>query len=183
LSPGGEGVDADFTPDVLLSDGDVVESDGWALTARHTPGHFGNHLSFLMGDVALTGDHLMGWATSLVSPPDGDLTDFMASCAKLSQTTMVRALPGHGAPIEDAQTRLADLIAHRKGREAGVRQHLSQVGPSTVAEISSALYTDTPTPLLPMAQRNVLAHLIDLTNRGIARPDDALSADATFRLS
>ncbi|MBT8411798.1 MAG: MBL fold metallo-hydrolase, partial [Octadecabacter sp.] len=80
LMGGGEGVDPTFAPDILVADGDTITGDGWALTALHTPGHFGNHLSFLWGDVAFTGDHLMDWATSLVSPPDGDLTDFMASC-------------------------------------------------------------------------------------------------------
>lgn len=176
---GGEGVDVAFAPDEVLSDGDVLAGDGWALTARHTPGHFSNHLSFLWGDAAFTGDHLMGWATTLISPPDGDLTAFMASCALLQSTSMTRAYPGHGAPLPDAQARLSDLIAHRRSRESEIRSALTDT-PATPASLTAAIYTDLPAPLRPMAERNVLAHLIDLTNRGLAAPEGPLSATAIF---
>lgn len=179
---GGEGVDLDFAPDVLLTTGDVVRGDGWALDVLHTPGHFGNHLSFIWGDAAFSGDHLMGWASSLVSPPDGDLTDFMASCHALAATGIARAYSAHGAPILNAQSRLSDLIAHRRAREAAIIAGLRH-GPATPAALTAAIYTDIAPALIPMAVRNVLAHLIDLTTRGIAAPQGALSATAKFALT
>ncbi|SMX31809.1 MBL fold metallo-hydrolase [Octadecabacter ascidiaceicola] len=179
---GGEGVDHDFKPDILLSDGEVIDGGDWHITARHTPGHFGNHLSFLWGNAAFTGDHMMGWASSLVSPPDGDLTDFMASCAALSKTAMSRAYSAHGAPILDAQSRLADLVAHRLGREAEILAALRK-GPATPAELTNRIYKDIANPLIPMAQRNVLAHLVDLTQRHKASSMGPLSATAQFVLT
>ena len=179
---GGEGVDHDFKPDVQLTDGEVINGDGWQLTAMHTPGHFGNHLSFLWGNAAFTGDHLMGWASSLVSPPDGDLTDFMASCAVLSKTTMTRAYSAHGAPILDAQSRLADLVSHRLTREAEILAAL-RTGPATPADLTTRIYHDVAKPLLPMAQRNVLAHLVNLTQRKKAQPISPLSAATQFVLT
>lgn len=179
---GGEGVDHDFAPDVMLASGDVVQGDGWALDVLHTPGHFGNHLSFIRDDIAFTGDHLMGWASSLVSPPDGDLTDFMASCHALAGTGITGAYAAHGAPILDAQSRLSDLIAHRLSREAAIIAAL-QHGPATAAALTATIYTDIAPALIPMAMRNVLAHLIDLTTREIAAPQGPLSSTAKFALT
>ena len=179
---GGEGVDLNFKPDVLLTSGDIIDGGGWQLTALHTPGHFGNHLSFLWGNAAFTGDHMMGWASSLVSPPDGDLTDFMESCTVLANSDMTRAYSGHGAPIQDAQSRLADLVSHRLGREAEILAALCN-GPATPSDLTAHIYRDVPKPLLPMAQRNVLAHLVDLTQRGKASPIGPLSATAQYVLT
>ena len=182
LMGGGEGVDPGFAPDILVADGDTITGDGWQLTGLHTPGHFGNHLSYLWGDVAFSGDHLMGWATSLVSPPDGDLTDFMASCTRLAATGMTRAHAGHGPPIAQAQVRLQALITHRKGRESQILAELTN-GPATPAAMTARIYTDVTPALLPMAQRNVLAHLVDLTTRGLAAPTGPLSATAHYHLA
>lgn len=179
---GGEGVDPDFTPDIALECGDRISGDGWHLNALHTPGHFGNHMCFNWGNAAFTGDHLMGWASSLVSPPDGDLTDFMASCAKLAKTDMTRAHSAHGAPICDAQKRLSDLVAHRLGREAEILAALA-AGPATPSALTSMIYTNVAPALLGMAQRNVLAHLVDLTTRQKAAPVGPLSATAHFTLT
>uniref|UniRef100_UPI003F6B289B MBL fold metallo-hydrolase n=1 Tax=Marivita sp. TaxID=2003365 RepID=UPI003F6B289B len=99
LMGGGEGVDHDFSPDIQLTDGETVSGGGWTLRALHTPGHFGNHLSFAWNDVLFCGDLVMGWASSLVSPPDGDLTDFMASCRRLRSQDWSVFHSGHGAPI------------------------------------------------------------------------------------
>ena len=178
---GGEGVDHTFQPDQTVTTGDQITGDGWTLDVLHTPGHFGNHLSFIWGDTAFSGDHLMGWASSLVSPPDGDLTDFMASCHALAATGITSAYCGHGAPITDAQTRLSDLIAHRTAREMGIRTALHS-GPATPQTLTQMIYTDVPKALLPMAERNVLAHLIDLTSRDIAAPIGALTAQSKFQL-
>ncbi|NBD29644.1 MAG: MBL fold metallo-hydrolase [Alphaproteobacteria bacterium] len=182
LVGGGEGVDTGFCPDEILADGDRIAGDGWALRALHTPGHMGNHLCFLWEDSAFSGDHVMGWASSLVSPPDGDLTDFMAGCARLAATGVARLWPGHGAPVADGQARIAELIAHRMAREAQIRAALDEA-PGTAAEITRRVYTDVPPALLVAAERNVLAHLIDLSGRGLARPETPLTASARFAVA
>ncbi len=178
LIGGGEGVDHDFRPDICLKDGETISGDGWRLTATHTPGHFGNHLTYLWGEDAFTGDHLMGWATSLVSPPDGDLTDFMASCRKLLKYPIKQGFCGHGAPIENVQNRLNTLISHREGREQDIRAALTE--PMTAQDLTALIYTDVGPQLLPMAERNVLAHLIDLLGRKLVAPEGPLSAYSKF---
>ena len=163
---GGEGVDAAFAPDERLPDGAELEVGGLALRVVHTPGHLGNHLCFLWGEALFTGDQVMGWAPSLVSPPDGDLTDFMASLDRLEALGPVRLYPGHGAPVADGRARIAELRAHRKGRERAILAALT-AGATSAPEITAAVYTDVPPALLPAAMRNVLAHLIDLEGRGL----------------
>ncbi|EDQ04735.1 Hydroxyacylglutathione hydrolase [Sulfitobacter indolifex] len=182
LMGGGEGVDHDFSPDHTLVDGDVLRGDGWALEALHTPGHIGNHLCLAWGDACLTADHVMGWATSLVSPPDGDLTDFMASCEKLAAREWRVFYPGHGAPVSDPNARLNWLVDHRRAREASILQALHD-GPATAEDLARVIYTETPPALLGAATRNVLAHLVDLTGRGRVAPQSALQADALFGLN
>ena len=179
LAGGGEGVEAGFAPDATLADGAEVAGDGWRLTALHTPGHFGNHLCFAAGDTLFTGDLVMGWASSLVSPPDGDLTDLMASCARLSGHRWHVMHPGHGAPIADPAARLAWLLAHRRSREAQIRAALAEA-PGTADALARRIYADTPPELLPAAARNVFAHLVDLAGRDLARPEGPLSAGAVF---
>lgn len=179
LIGGGEGVDAGFAPDLVLCDGERIAGDGWQITAHWTPGHFGNHLSFEIGESVLTGDLVMGWASSLVSPPDGDLTDFLRSCARLGTLAARRFLPGHGAMIENPKARLDWLTAHRIGREAAILETLT-LAPMTAAEITARVYADTPKNLLPAARRNVLAHLIDLMQKSRVAPIGTLQADAKF---
>ncbi|MEO1154757.1 MAG: MBL fold metallo-hydrolase [Pseudomonadota bacterium] len=179
LVGGGEGVDAGFQPDETLADGDRITGPDWALQAIHTPGHFAGHLSFALNDAVFTGDHVMGWASTLISPPDGDLTAFMASCDRLLARSDRVYYPGHGAPIPDARARTEWLVAHRKGREAQILEALTN-GPAGATTLATAIYTDTPPALLPAAVRNVLAHLIDLENRGRVYATPSLSADAEF---
>lgn len=178
---GGEGIDTAFQCDEVLSHGDTITGDGWELTALHTPGHIGNHLSFAWRDACFTADHVMGWASSLVSPPDGDLTDFMASCTLLQDQRWRVFYPGHGGQIDDPSTRLAWLIDHRNSREASIMAALKD-GPATATVLSAAIYKDTPTALLGAAKRNVLAHLIDLMGKDDVMPEGPLHADAPFRL-
>ncbi|MEL7091534.1 MAG: MBL fold metallo-hydrolase [Pseudomonadota bacterium] len=180
LAAGGEGVDTDFAPDQTLAHGAQVRGSDWTLDVIHTPGHMGNHISLGFGDACFTADHVMGWASSLVSPPDGDLTDFMASCAMLQARAWRIFYPGHGAPVSDPHARLDWLITHRRAREAAILDALG-AGPATAETLARSIYTDTPAALLPAATRNVLAHLIDLTGRNLAAPSDHLSATATFR--
>ncbi len=182
LAGGGEGVDPDFAPDILLADGDLVDGDEWQIRVLHTPGHFGNHLCLRHGDDLFSGDHVMGWASSLVSPPDGDLTDFMASTRRLTEIGATRALPGHGHPIEDLHSRLNWLIEHRLTREAQILAALA-AGPASCDALTSAIYTDVAPALLPAAARNVFAHLVDLSGRGLVSATPNLSVNAIFSIA
>lgn len=161
LIAGGEGIDATFAPDVTLADGETLAHGDWSLSAIHTPGHLSNHLCFAFGDVLFSGDHVMGWASSLVSPPDGDMAAYMASTRKLAAQNWSIIHSGHGDPITDPAARLDFLINHRATREAAVLAELAN-GPTTIAAITATLYADTPPALHPAAARNVLAHLLDL---------------------
>ncbi|PSL17296.1 MBL fold metallo-hydrolase [Shimia abyssi] len=179
LAGGGEGVDTNFRPDQTMREGDTVRGPDWSFEAIHTPGHFGNHLSFAMDDVCFVGDHVMGWASSLVSPPDGDLTDFMASCEKLRARDWRVFYAGHGAPIENPHERLNWLIAHRRAREAEILSALSKA-PASARALAEQIYTETPPALLGAATRNVFAHLVDLSGKSQTRPLGPLHSDAQF---
>ncbi len=181
LEDAGEGVEAGFAPDVALSDGTVIEAEGWALEALWTPGHLGNHMAFALGDIVFCGDLVMGWSSSLVAPPDGDLTDFMASCRRLRARGAKVFHSGHGAPIKDPMERLDWLLAHREGREASILGALRD-GPADAQTLARRIYTDTPVALLGAAARNVLAHLIDLHGRNLVVPDGNLTATSRFEL-
>jgi glyoxylase-like metal-dependent hydrolase (beta-lactamase superfamily II) len=179
LMGGGEGVDTDFSPDHLLADGARLSADGWEIEALHTPGHMSNHLSFAWGDTLFSGDLVMGWATSLVSPPDGDLTAFMASLRRLQDRPWSVFHPGHGAPVEAPAARLSELLTHRLSREAAILDALTG-GPATASALAERIYVDTPPALIPAATRNVLAHLIDLHVKSIVYPDGELHSNARF---
>ncbi|TCP42870.1 MBL fold metallo-hydrolase [Rhodovulum marinum] len=176
---GGEGVDTHFTPDARLADGETVAGDGWRVKAIHTPGHMGNHLSFAWQDAIFSGDHVMGWATSMVSPPDGDLAAFMASLDRLAARPEAVLYPGHGAPVANGPARIAKLIAHRRARGAQILAALA-AGPATPGQIARTVYADTPAALLPAATRNVLAHLIELADKSLATPEGEISAQARW---
>ncbi|WP_193141131.1 MBL fold metallo-hydrolase [Meridianimarinicoccus sp. MJW13] len=183
LAGGGEGVDTEFAPDRCLPDGAQVTGAGWTLTALWTPGHMGNHMAFLWDDILFTGDLVMGWASSLISPPDGDLAAFLSSCHRLRDLGSRILHPGHGLPVADPAARIDWLIAHRHAREA---QILSAIPPHGIglSALTRAIYDrETPAALMPAAERNVLAHLIDLTTRGKVQAAPNLSPSALFSLA
>ncbi|MFN3823848.1 MAG: MBL fold metallo-hydrolase [Pseudorhodobacter sp.] len=167
---GGEGVDAGFTPDRCLADGEVLETGAGQITAIHTPGHMANHLCFAWQDCLFTGDHIMGWSTSIVSPPDGDMAQYRASLRRVMAGDWRLALPGHGAPIADLRGRCTALLRHRAAREAAILAALG-ADPSSLEDLTARIYADTPQKLWPAAARNLLAHLIDLNDRGLVRAD------------
>ncbi|MBB97672.1 MAG: MBL fold metallo-hydrolase [Rhodobacteraceae bacterium] len=180
LGGGGEGLDAGFEPDITLADGARIEGAGWALDVIHTPGHLGNHISLGLGDLCFSGDHVMGWASSIVSPPDGDVGDFMTSCERLKERDWRIFYPGHGAPVTNPAARIDWLMDHRRKREAAILGALS-FSPSTPQVLAARIYTETPRRMLGMATRNVFAHLIDLTRKNMVKPDGDLSEKAVFR--
>ncbi len=179
---GAEGIDQNFSPNILISDDGEIHGVGWALRAIHTPGHLSNHLCFAWegNDSLFSGDHVMGWASTLISPPDGDLTAFMASLRTLQNRTEHTYYAGHGAPVFEAHNMLDYLLAHRLGREDQIMARL-QSAPRTVAELTAGIYTDVNPMLQGAASRNVLAHLIDLFERGLVTPEEAFSAQARFK--
>jgi hydroxyacylglutathione hydrolase len=179
---GGEGADAGFAPDRRLADGEAVAVGGRRLVALHTPGHLSNHLCFaLEGEgVLFTGDHVMTWASSLVSPPDGDMAAYMASLRRLAGRDDRLILPGHGRPSRDPARLIGWLIAHREGREAQILAALRE-GPATAEALARRLYADVDPRLLPAAARNVLAHLLALADEGRAVCAGPPTAEAPFR--
>lgn len=179
---GGEGVDAAFAPDRTLADGALIDTDAGPVEVLHTPGHMAGHLSFALGDVVFSGDHVMGWASTLISPPDGDLSAFRASCDRLLGRADRTYLPGHGAPIGDPQARLHWLLAHREEREAAILTLLGD-GPADAGALTQRIYADIPARMLPMAERNVLAHLIDLAEHSRVTATPRVGARATWQLT
>ena len=179
---GGEGTDESFAPDRRLADGEVVqgggprgtggvmagEDAGWAITALHTPGHMGCHLCLAWEGHLFTGDHVMGWSSTLVSPPDGHMGDYMASLDRIGASRWSSLLPGHGPAIADPAARIRDLRAHRMMRERQVRAALGPE-PLTPEAIATALYADLDPGLARAAARSTLAHLIHLEEQGLAR--------------
>lgn len=178
---GGEGLDLGFTPSRRLRDGDTVTGEDWSVQAIHTPGHLGSHLCFACEDVLFSGDHVMGWSTTVVSPPDGDMGAYMASLERMRGQHWTRLLPGHGDAIHDPQQRVQDLIQHRKGRETDILRALV-AGAQDSTALTRQIYTGLDAKLLPAARRNVLAHLIDLHDKGQVRSLGPLGPEAVFQL-
>lgn len=178
---GGEGRDTSFRPDQILRDGDRINSAEWSLQAVHTPGHMGNHLSFLWDDQLFCGDILLGWSSTLISPPDGDLVDYFRSLDRIAALSPRRLLPAHGDPIADPQRRIAELRAHRRNRSAEIMSALRD-GPADAATLAQRIY-DIPPQLLPAAARNVLAHLIALAELGAVNAAAPITAETEFSLA
>lgn len=181
LTGGGEGLDHSFTPDHCLTDGETLDLYGLQIEALHTPGHSANHLCFATDGLLFSGDLAMGWASSLVSPPDGDMGTYMASLRRLMARDWRQMLPGHGPVVEDAPLRLQELYRHREIREAEVLAALAPA-PADAATLARAIYRYTPPALLPAAERNVLAHLLDLADRNHVTTPLPISARSVFCL-
>ncbi|MES2540705.1 MAG: MBL fold metallo-hydrolase [Pseudomonadota bacterium] len=175
----GEGLDRAFAPDHRVVDGQTLHGPDWSLAALHTPGHLGGHLCFSLGDTLFSGDHVMGWSTSIVSPPDGDMGAYMASLAQLEDSPWQRFLPGHGAAVDHPTERVRDLIAHRLQRERQILEAL-ETGPARIPQLTARIYHDIPSHLVPAAARNVFAHLIDLASRSEVTATPSLLPDAEF---
>ena len=173
--------DTGHRPDVILGDGDVVDGDGWRIEAIATPGHTANHLAFALPDAGLifSGDHVMGWSTSIVAPPDGDMDDYMASLDRLAARPESRLLPGHGPPVEDAHARIAELRRHRLAREAAILDRI-HAGDTTIPAMVAAIYRDIDPGLHPAAARSVLAHLEVLVQRGDVFTDGLVNLGGRF---
>ena len=153
--------DVDFDPDTTLAHGDVVEGPGYTVEALHTPGHISNHLCFALAEesAVLSGDHVMGWSTTIIPPPDGDVAAYLDSLrVLLDRPQDERLYPTHGAPVDDHHTFVQALLDHRLAREAGIIGQLRD-GPKSARDIVSVLYADVRKELHKPAARSVLSHL------------------------
>ena len=182
-----EGGDMAFAPEVTLRDGDVVDGDGWSIGCVHTPGHTSNHLCFAFESqagrrVLFTGDHVMGWSTSVISPPDGDMASYMASLALLLDRDDSVYWPTHGPAIEEPKAHVRAFIAHRQERERQILDALA-AGPQRIAELVPGLYAGVHPGLHAAAARSVFAAMLLLVERGDVAPDGELTAGAMFRLA
>jgi glyoxylase-like metal-dependent hydrolase (beta-lactamase superfamily II) len=166
--------DTDYAPDRVLADGEAISGEGWTLHAVATPGHTSNHLCFALpeADALFTGDHVMGWSTTVVSPPDGDMAAYMASLDKLMQRTDRIYYPAHGDPVEQPQRFVRGLAGHRKQREGQILRLLGE-GEHEIPGMVGKMYVGVDPRLHLAAGRSVLAHLIDMETRGlVARSGD-----------
>jgi len=176
--------DMDFRPDHAMADGEVVSGDGFAIEAVATPGHTANHMAFALKgtDVLFSGDHVMGWSTTIVAPPDGAMTDYMDSLGKLTQRGETLYLPGHGGVIREAPRFVAGLILHRKAREASILHRLGK-GATDIATIVRAIYIGIDPRLINAAGFSVLAHMEDLVARGEVATEGPPSINGVYRLA
>jgi len=176
--------DRDFRPDVALKDGEVVSGDGWSIEAVTTPGHTANHMAYAFkeNNALFAGDHVMGWATSIVAPPDGAMSDYMASLQKLAKRSETIYFPGHGPAIHDAGRFVNDYILHRKAREASILHRLAK-GETDIPSIVRAIYIGIDPRLTGAAGLSVLAHMEDLVTRGLVATDGAPAIDGIYRLA
>lgn len=179
LTGGGEGIDTAFEPDQILQDNATVQTEVGEVRALWTPGHMANHLCFQWRDAVFCGDIVMGWASSLVSPPDGDLTAFLNSCDRLAALNARVFYSGHGDPILTPSARCRELIAHRQMRTKQILQTLTNA-PQSIPTLVQAIYADLPATMAPAAARNVLAHLIPLCDNGQAQAHPEIGHNASF---
>jgi glyoxylase-like metal-dependent hydrolase (beta-lactamase superfamily II) len=184
-----EGGDWDFVPDIVVRDGESVEGGGgtrggkWRFEAVHTPGHTSNHLCFALTDpgILFSGDHVMGWSTSVIAPPDGDMAAYMASLDKLLARRDSVYWPTHGPAITEPHRHVRAFIAHRREREAGIVDCLKS-GCETIDAIVERLYVGLNPALHRAAGRSVLAHLIDLIGRDIVSAEGSPTVTGRYRL-
>ncbi|QND52261.1 MBL fold metallo-hydrolase [Phyllobacterium sp. 628] len=173
--------DYDFVPDIIAADNSVIEGDGWAMRTIHTPGHTANHVAFALEgtDVLFSADHVMAWATSIVAPPDGSMSDYMASLDRLLERHDRVYLPGHGGAVTKPKTFVRGLKAHRKMRERAVLERV-KLGDRTIAEMVKVIYRETDPRLHGAAALSVLAHLEDLVARGRVYTEGNPSIDGIY---
>ncbi len=178
------GADRDFAPDVTVSHGDIIEGAGWRLEAVPTPGHTANHLAFAWPErrFSFVGDHVMGWSTSIVAPPDGSMIDYMDSLDRLAAREEDLYFSGHGAEISEGRRYVRFLIRHRKAREASILHRLAK-GETDIPTMVRAIYIGIDPRLTTAAGYSVLAHLEDLVARGVVATDGDPVITGMYRMA
>ncbi|MGH7027175.1 MBL fold metallo-hydrolase [Brevundimonas sp.] len=175
--------DADFKADVIITDGQRIEGDGWTIEAMATPGHASNHMAFVLREenALFSGDHIMGWSTTVVAPPDGDMTAYMASLDRVLARGFSTIWPTHGPAITQVAPFLKAYRHHRLEREAQIMARLA-AGDEAIAEMVPALYAAVDQRLWPAASLSVLAHLIALVDRGVVAASPQPVLEARYRI-
>lgn len=176
--------DDSFQPDAILTGGERIAGDGWTLEALLTPGHASNHMAFVLEEenALFSGDHVMGWSTTVVAPPDGDMADYMNSLDAVIARGFRTIWPTHGAPITEPEAFLQAYKSHRLAREAQVLERLAD-GPATIAQMVPILYATVDPRLWPAASLSVHAHLLKLAGEGRVLAEPAPELQATYRLA
>ena len=182
VNPFAESSDTDFIPDLALVDGQTVEGDGWRLTAVHTPGHTANHAAFALEDTGIlfSADHVMAWATSIVAPPDGAMSDYMASLDRLLERSDRLYLPGHGGPVTEPQAFVRALRTHRRLRERAVLERIRK-GDRLIGDMVKVIYATTDPRLHGAAALSVLAHIEDLVEKRLIATDGPPKLSGEYR--
>jgi hydroxyacylglutathione hydrolase len=171
-----------LAPDIALGDKQSIRVGDWEIEGIATPGHTADHMAFALPGrgIVFSGDHVMGWSTSIVSPPEGSMAAYLASLRHLLDRPESRYLPGHGGPVAEAADHVRSLLAHRAAREAAIIGELDR-GERTIAEIVRAVYRDVDPGLHAAAAMTVFAHLEDLVLRGRAATDGAPMIGGRYR--
>jgi glyoxylase-like metal-dependent hydrolase (beta-lactamase superfamily II) len=175
---GGEFVDRDFVPDIPLADGERLEGDGWAFSSLHTPGHAPDHLCFALEgtDILFSGDHVMGWNTSVVAPPEGNMGAYIRSLERLTELSYGVYFPGHGGQVQEPIRLVKAYLLHRRMREQAILECIRK-GTDTARAIVPVVYKGLDPRLLNAASLSVLAHVEHLMDRGLVRCEPPLSPD------
>jgi glyoxylase-like metal-dependent hydrolase (beta-lactamase superfamily II) len=175
------GGDMEFIPDIALKDRDVVKGENWTINCVHTPGHTSNHLCFHLDEenVLFPGDHVMGWSTTVVSPPDGNMSEYMDSLRKLAERNDRIYYPTHGAPIASPQRFVRAIIVHRKMRESQILDCLDKEL-LTISAMVEHMYKGLDHRLIGAAQHSIFAHIIDLSNRGVIKSKNKISIRSEY---
>ena len=178
------GDDDNFTPDVDVCKGGVIEGAGWTLEAIPTPGHTSNHICYALRqeNVVFSGDHIMGWSTTVISPPDGDMGDYFASLELIKARGFATLWPTHGPPVREVGSFVQAYIDHRKAREAQIIGALAQ-GCTRIKAMVPVLYKDVDPRLHPAAAHSVLAHMIQLVRDGRVLCDGEPGLDSDYRVA
>jgi glyoxylase-like metal-dependent hydrolase (beta-lactamase superfamily II) len=180
---GGHGRQPAFHPDIRLGDGDRLDGEGWALEAIHTPGHLPDHLCLALAGtgIVFSGDHVMGWNTSVVAPPEGRMGDYNRSLERLAARADDNLyLPGHGGRVEQPQRVAKAYLLHRRMREQAIHDAIAQ-GATTIKAVVDRVYAGLDPRLVPAAAMSVLAHVEHLEERGLIRPSDPLTMDSALK--
>jgi glyoxylase-like metal-dependent hydrolase (beta-lactamase superfamily II) len=179
-----EGGETGFTPDVLVNDGDVFSGDGWTLEAITTPGHMSNHVCYALREenALFSGDHIMGWSTTVISPPDGNMRQYFASLDKIRVRGFSTLWPTHGPPVTDVTPFIDAYAAHRRAREAAIMERM-KAGDTLIPEMVKVIYKDIDQRLHAPAAHSVLAHVIQLVEEGRVVADGPLTISTHYRLA
>jgi glyoxylase-like metal-dependent hydrolase (beta-lactamase superfamily II) len=176
------GDDLRFRPDITVRDGDVFKGPDWTIEAITTPGHTSNHVCYALKEenALFSGDHVMGWSTTVISPPDGDMGDYFASLEKVKARGFSTIWPTHGPPVRNVPPFLDAYIAHRKAREQMILDRL-RAGDTLIPEMVKVIYKDVDKRLHPAACHSVLAHIVHLVETGRAAADGPFTLATHYR--